>query len=131
MTKPDITPEGIEKTLEGVTDGPWSYWVKNADTVVGGCDGDLPIADVMWCEADAEFIAYARNALPLIAEQMRADQARIAELEAKNEFYVSAGAIMQDALCKISQGDLNLTPYQIATDALDSVESIGQEKDGE
>ena len=127
MTKPDINPEGIEKALEGVTDGPWSYWGRNADAVVVGCDGDVPIADALWGEADAEFISYARNALPLIAEQMRADRVRIAGLEAKIEFYVSAGAIMQGALCAISQGDLNLTPFQIATDALDSVESIVQE----
>ena len=74
MTNPiDITPAGVAKALEGVTDGPWSagclgkwpYWVENQEEEVAyDCD-----------EADANFIAYARNALPLIA-------AHISELEA-------------------------------------------------
>jgi hypothetical protein len=77
MSNPiDITPAGIAKVLEGVTEGPWSmgylrkwpYWVENPEKEVAyDCD-----------EVDANFIAYARNALPLIA-------AHIAKLEAERD----------------------------------------------
>ena len=83
MTNPiDITPAGIAKALEGVKDGPWSagclgkwpYWVENQEEEVAyDCD-----------EADANFIAYARNALPLIAAHITELEAVIDSAEIRN-----------------------------------------------
>jgi len=88
----DITPAGIAKALEGVTRGPWAVCGSNLNHVkpIPQDSFFAPISTSfstsMWVEGDgwqkfdhsianANFISYARNALPLIA-------AHIAELEA-------------------------------------------------
>jgi hypothetical protein len=90
MTNPDITPAGIANALEGVTDGPWAW---NARGFVGPvsreddqsygmiCD---EVAECNHCDGaqdmNARFVAYARNALPLIAARLEALEAENAAL---------------------------------------------------
>ena len=80
MTKPDITPEGIEGAVECFTDG-WHVVEFDFGCLVADKENMVVFQALPLIKAN--FISYARNALPLIAEQMRADRARIAELEEK------------------------------------------------
>jgi hypothetical protein len=97
--KPDITPENVAQMLEGVTDGPW--WVcidddgnplsgrpsvqapKHCDCAIIHWDG---FVQEYWrsargdkeIQANARFIAYAREAVPALA-------ARVVELDGDNK----------------------------------------------
>ena len=145
MTNPDITPAGIAKALEGVTDGIWK--VRGKQTV--GVSTHT-ICKTLWQNGkkDAQFIAYARNALPLLAARMEALEAgardnsewarqaiadkeaaekRVAELEANLRFQKTATEIMQNALVALSQCDHAVSAALYASDALGAVESINQE----
>ncbi len=85
MTDPDITPEGIAKALEGVTEGPWApIWDEHTEEIsvcAQGAGGiEICVADSLEL-ADAQFIAYAHNSLPLIAERMAQLEAKATEWE--------------------------------------------------
>jgi hypothetical protein len=90
MTAPDITPENVARMLEGVTPGPWCVvkrysFICHKDTwqVVWYVPNSTALATVLDTggdaasdEADARFIAWAREAVPALA-------ARLAEVEAE------------------------------------------------
>jgi hypothetical protein len=91
MTNPiDITPAGIAKALEGVTDGPWKVeCIKGSTNLVVG-NGEVTMCDETYYpwvphnNRDWDFIAYARNALPLIAAHITELEAVIDSAEIRN-----------------------------------------------
>ncbi len=80
----ELTPEAVEKMLEGVTPGPWRtfetgvYFDPNSGTWGGFDLRNSPNA-----ESNARFIAWAREAVPALAAERDAIAARLAEVEAQ------------------------------------------------
>jgi hypothetical protein len=106
----DITPENVERMLEGVTEGPWrsdsAFCRDNQARRVALPDRfGVPSATIAECvenwheaeeyneprvswkeaEANARFIAYARQAVPALAAERDALAVRLAEVEAERD----------------------------------------------
>jgi hypothetical protein len=84
MTAPiDTSPEAVARMLEGVTPGPWRLGPDEEGDPAQCITADGFDIATAWggynaADADAHFIAYAREAVPALA-------ARVAELEAERE----------------------------------------------
>lgn len=98
MTAIDTSNEAVERLLDGVTPGPWRVGpvddtrVEDADgNEVAQIDGDYNSPE-LWpkMEANARFIAAARDLVPALLKERDALRTRIDELEAFITDFASA-----------------------------------------
>lgn len=112
-TKPDISTENVARMIEGVTPAPWEADYTDPSDVVVWSPGDKFLTNIghsyqrvdvaFDCDiANARFIAWAREAVPAMAEALKAAEAENRKLRDALRLYADVCDTEDPENCKYS-----------------------------